>query len=564
MVALVAALLVPSYLSPARAITVPTTIARTLRLVAGPGAERVSFDIVPTHVAFSWRGPTDTGVIYRTVDGDGGLGSWTRAPEDIDAGSDGHHYSAVIEVDRPNAIEWKPIGRVEAMGPVTLDYLNTLDGPRETETVPASASAAAHAPHIVTRAEWGADESLKRTTGSCRRAFYPVTQLFVHHTAGTNFDQRPKATMRAIYWFHVVRRGWCDIGYNFVISPDGQIFEGRWARDYRPWEIHDSENVRGRAVAGAHVEGYNSGSVGVSMMGNYSQVTPPPAMRRSLAELLAWEVDRHDLAPKGVHTYRNPVSGLHDRLPYIAGHRDAGETECPGNHLYRALPDVRGDVAAVMGPGKDASRITLAASSTEVVFGNTVTLTGSLRDAGGAPIDGEEVRTYVREGTGRWRNGPTATTAPDGSFSMSYQPSATTHLVGVFDGDGETWGSESSDVVVKVAPALTLSPEGGAMDGAGISHYPPGTASIRFDGTIAPAHDTNVFVKIGKLQPDGTYAQVASGSARFDGSVAGNFIFDWSLPATEQGGTYRAYAVFRKDDDHARSVSAPVFVVVDP
>jgi hypothetical protein len=111
-----------------------------------------------------------------------------------------------------------------------------------------------------------------------------VQQLFVHHTAGSNFDRHPKATMRAIYWFHTVRRGWCDIGYNFVISWDGRVFEGRWARRYKPWEVHDSEDARGRAVAGAHVSGFNSGSVGVSVMGNFSRVSAPPDVRRTLAE----------------------------------------------------------------------------------------------------------------------------------------------------------------------------------------------------------------------------------------------------------------------------------------
>ena len=126
-------------------------------------------------------------------------------------------------------------------------------------------------PDIVTRAEWGADESLKSTSGGCTRRFYRVQQLFVHHTAGTNNDADPAATMRAIYWYHTRSRGWCDIGYNFVVGPDGAIFEGRWARKYMPWESHSGEDAQGRAVAGAHVADYNSGSVGISMMGDFTR-----------------------------------------------------------------------------------------------------------------------------------------------------------------------------------------------------------------------------------------------------------------------------------------------------
>ena len=195
------------------------------------------------------------------------------------------------------------------MGIVRVDYLNTMDGPRRKVRIPAVARAQASTPNIITRAQWGADESLKRTGGSCRRRFYRVQQLFVHHTAGTNFDPNPAATMRAIYHFHARRRGWCDIGYNFVISHDGRIFEGRWARHYRPWEAHSGEDVHGRAVAGAHVSDFNSGSVGVSLMGNFQNVTPSPASRRALAELLAWEADRHKISPLGTHTFRSPASG---------------------------------------------------------------------------------------------------------------------------------------------------------------------------------------------------------------------------------------------------------------
>ena len=157
------------------------------------------------------------------------------------------------------------------MGRVKVDLLNTVDGP--TKLVPAArAEAGASGPNIVTRAEWGADESIKSTSGGCSRSFWRVQQLFVHHTAGVNNDPDPEATMRAIYWYHTKSRGWCDIGYNFVIGPDGSIFEGRWARSYMPWESHTGEDAQGRAVSGAHVANFNSGSVGISMMGNFQDV----------------------------------------------------------------------------------------------------------------------------------------------------------------------------------------------------------------------------------------------------------------------------------------------------
>src|SRR5919106_606100 len=360
-----ASVLVPSLAAPARVIKVPVTLTRTVRETPEPSRiVRESFDFAPTHIGFSWTGDHGTGVVYRTISALGEKSRWRRAREAHDAegiseGAAGRdsHFSAVLAVDRPEAIEWKPVvARGQTMGTVTLDYLNTLDGPDRLVEIPATAEARASAPDIVTRAQWGADESLKRTSGGCRRNFYPVQQLFLHHTAGSNFDRHPKATMRAIYWFHVRRQGWCDIGYNFVISPNGSIFEGRWARRYKPWELHDSESPAGNAVAGAHVARFNSGSVGVSLMGNYMRIRPSPAMYQTLVEFLGWEADRHDLRPRGTHRYRNPETRLTRRLPVIAGHRDAGQTACPGNRVYRSMSAIRRDTSTVIGAGKIGSR----------------------------------------------------------------------------------------------------------------------------------------------------------------------------------------------------------------
>ena len=558
-----ATVLVPAWIAPARTITVPMTLARTEALGEEP-AGRVVFEFTPTHIAFSWRGDEGTGVEFRTVAADGLVSDWTRATEAHDAERGDRHFSGVLAVDRPVSIRWRSITPPgTTMEAPKLDYLNTLDGPRRSMRIPATAAAAATAPDVITRAQWGADESLKRTSGGCERRFFPLQQLFVHHTAGSNFDDHPKATMRAIYWYHVVRQGWCDIGYNFVISPDGRIFEGRWARPYAPWELHDSEDRRGRVVAGAHVADFNSGSVGISVMGNYSQVAPSPAMRRSLAELLAWEVDRHDLKARGSHTYRNPYTRDRLYLPYIAGHRDAGQTECPGGFLYRSLRAVRRDTAAVMGRGKSDSSVTLQASATKVGYGEQVTFSGVLTDANGLALADSSVRTYVREGADDWVSGPVATTAPDGSFSFVMAPERNVRVVAIFDGDSTRWGSESIPVSVRVAPIVSLVAEGGALDGAGVQHYPPGTTTIRFSGDVSPVHRGNsVIVRVAKLSPDGTYVRVGRGSARLDSRS--HYIFDWEVDDPVFGGSYRALARLPKHDDHAGGLSPVVSFVIDP
>lgn len=566
-VVMVAAFLVPAWVAPARTISVPVTLARTVELgraAARGDIDRVTFGFAPTHVAFSWTGDEGTGVRYRTGAAEGDTSGWRRAPDDHDAERGRRHFSGVLAVDRPAFIEWKAVTPPgSAVEGLILDYLNTLDGPREERDIPALAQARAREPQIVTRAEWGADESLKRTSGSCVRRFEPVQQLFVHHTAGSNFDDRPKATMRAIYWYHVVRQGWCDVGYNFVVSDDGRIFEGRWARDYASWETHDSETRSGRAVVGAHVSGYNSGAVGISVMGNYSQVRPSPAVRRSLAELIAWEVDRHDLGVRGRHVYKNPVTGAARRLPWVAGHRDAGSTDCPGDLLYSALPGIRRDADAVMGAGKATTSLDLQASSGRVTAGDAVTLSGVLKDQSGAGMPTRPIRSYVREGRGEWAEGPTATTAADGSFLMSFDTRVNLRIAAIYDGDRSMWGSASPDVVVKVEPRVTLTAEGGTADGGGLVHYGPGTAQIRFTGTVVPANgDDVVYVRIAKLGADGTFTSLDEGSTKVDGS--GTFSFTWNVSDAGAGGTYRAHAFVPKKKDHTWGASPVVTFVIDP
>lgn len=446
--ATVASVLVPAFINPARAITVPRTLAQT---VTSSGRGEASFAWPATHVAFSWSGAHGTGVSYRTIDPDAGPSRWRRAPEAHDLEHEDSHYSGVLAVDRPEAVEWKPFNpRDLAMGAITIDYMNSMDGPRHRVEIPALAGAEATEPDIITRAEWGADESIKKTSGSCRRLFYPLKQLFVHHTVGVNNDPHPRATMRSMYYFHTVQRGWCDLGYNFVISPDGRIFEGRWSRRFSPWEVHDSENNANRAVQGAHTSNFNSGSVAVSLMGNYSTTRMSRRMRGTLVNFLAWEADRHNLNPTGRHKYVNPATGLSKRLPFIAGHRDAGSTECPGNTVYKALPSVRRQVAERIGLGKLNTVTTLEVNQPTVPQGTIATYSGRLTTGRGDGVAGRPILVHSKPKNQPWQHAYLATTQPDGTFTFTLTPQRDTFIVAEFEGDLSLWSSQSDKVLQDV------------------------------------------------------------------------------------------------------------------
>ena len=169
-----------------------------------------------------------------------------------------------------------------------------------------------------------------RRSGARAPSFAPALRLaLVHHTAGANgytAAQSP-AIVRAIQLYHVKGNGWNDIGYNFLVDRFGQVFEGRYGGIERN-------------VVGAHAEGFNTGSVGVALLGEYSSLAVAQKARDALAALLAWRLDIAHVDPASTLSF---ISGGNARFPAglpvflrtVSGHRDTGFTDCPGNAALR-------------------------------------------------------------------------------------------------------------------------------------------------------------------------------------------------------------------------------------
>ncbi len=191
-----------------------------------------------------------------------------------------------------------------------------------------AAVAAAKRPYIYSRAQWGADETLRNQDGP---SYGAVRAAFVHHTAGSNSytsDQVP-AIIRGIYAYHVDGNGWSDIGYNFLVDRFGRTWEGRYGGTTKP-------------VIGAHAYGVNSYSFGVSVLGNFQTVAPPSSVIAGVSQLIGWKAQIHEFNPGGKALIAgNVYNGIN-------GHRDAAgnSTECPGSYLYSQLPAVRNSVMA--------------------------------------------------------------------------------------------------------------------------------------------------------------------------------------------------------------------------
>ncbi len=182
--------------------------------------------------------------------------------------------------------------------------------------------------HVVSRGEWGADESMrKRPTYQAR-----VDAVVVHHTVDNNdyaADDVP-AIMRAIYAYHVRGRGWDDIAYNLLVDRFGRIYEGR------------AGGFRSRAIKGSHTGGFNERTLGVSMIGNLDVAEPAAPMVEAVARVGAWAADTWGFDPRSdvALTSRGSTrftAGRTVTVPRVLGHRDLSTTACPGRLAYPLL-----------------------------------------------------------------------------------------------------------------------------------------------------------------------------------------------------------------------------------
>lgn len=218
-------------------------------------------------------------------------------------------------------------------------------------------------------------------SGNCLAQTSPtytnVTHLIVHHSAGNNTSSDWAAVVRGIWDFHVndTTRLWSDIGYNYLIDPNGVIYEGR-----------------GDNVLGAHFSGMNGGTMGICLLGDYEPSsgngTPSAIMISKLEELLSWKECDLDIDPL-LSSYHNSSS---QTLFNISGHRDAGTgTVCPGDNVYNLLPNIRAACSSYMTNcsfATDADLVVSSVSTNPVSFylGEQVAINYAVGNAGAMDV----------------------------------------------------------------------------------------------------------------------------------------------------------------------------------
>jgi hypothetical protein len=274
---------------------------------------------------------------------------------------------------------------------------------RHLSTRPAPAEAQVAPFPYVTRAGWGADESIRKGSPS-----YAANVQFtvIHHTAGGNTYTRDQApgVVRGIYEWHVKANGWNDIGYNFLVDRYGTIYEGRFGGI-------------DRGVIGAHAGGWNTGSFGISLMGNYNSATPTVAELDAFARVIAWKYRLHGIsATPSARVFVNS-----QWIPTLVGHRNvrgsyqvnpSTTTDCPGQNFYVRLDNLRDRVEA---------------ASIDVTGGIPVSgdWNGDGRTTGGWFVDGQWYLTNT--------NGPTTS-----MIRVRYGRAGDLPVPGDWNGDGRT------------------------------------------------------------------------------------------------------------------------------
>ncbi len=215
----------------------------------------------------------------------------------------------------------------------------------------ASAQAAVSKPTIITREQWGADESLRRGTTAYSDK---IKVAFVHHVVSSNDYTRAQAAqqMRNVYSWFTEGIQVNDFGYNFMVDRFGRIYEGR-------------AGGVDKAVIGAHTSGFNSETFAVSFLGNADTLNPDAVAKEAIldamSDLIAWKFELDDVNPLGtaVLTSAGPGPGQGTTSMYwpgekvtsktIAGHGDIGSTSCPGVFLRPSLDHIRLAVSARQG-----------------------------------------------------------------------------------------------------------------------------------------------------------------------------------------------------------------------
>ena len=193
-------------------------------------------------------------------------------------------------------------------------------------------------PEMIERSEWcGGSASCSQVNAWYNPTYISPTHVVMHHGASPNNYTDGQAVVRSYYNYHVNTLNWVDIGYNYIIDKDGNFYQGR-----------HNPNLPTSDVRGAHAgTGPNNNSIGVNFPGNLDTELATQVQLEKLHKLLAWWFDYNNINVLGSSGMQTQDYGWQTQ-PHFTGHRDIGNTFCPGNDLHAQFPAIRSATQAVI------------------------------------------------------------------------------------------------------------------------------------------------------------------------------------------------------------------------
>ena len=131
-----------------------------------------------------------------------------------------------------------------------------------------------------------------------------INEIIVHCTATRPewmWDRPTREKVEEVRRWHMQDRGWKDIGYHFLIDRDGTLAEGR------PLD-----------QVGAHTQGHNTGTIGVSLFGGFGS-----SATDKFSENFTPEQD------KALRALIKHLSSMY-KITKVSGHNEYAAKACPG------------------------------------------------------------------------------------------------------------------------------------------------------------------------------------------------------------------------------------------
>jgi hypothetical protein len=305
--------------------------------------------------------PEEPADIEVRVSADGRAWSeWYAAPADVDMDDpeQGERYATPIPVEPSLFAQYRVRPDATDITTVALTFMDVSDLNAPPDPLARLASDVAAAWRLMTtplvaeaavtvavksRAQWGADASILRAAPR----YAPWKKAIVHHTVTTNSYAEATSQIRSIYYFHSVTRRWGDIAYSYIVDKWGNVWQGRAG----------NENS-----IGTHASGWNSGTMGISTLGDFSTARPTTSMTDAVARLIAAKLGARGIQPMGADRFTHEEQSgrswvkVTSSSPNVLGHRDAVDkvgargaaTACPGNRLAGQLETIRRQAQALV------------------------------------------------------------------------------------------------------------------------------------------------------------------------------------------------------------------------